>query len=887
MVYLLFFISFFLKIKTELPKCKNNSIKYIITKCNENLKRSIYFSNPEKCNIFSLSIPYSNENIECKECENGYYLKYDFTTKNLKCEICPKNTFSIKGNFRINGEYLEWNKETIDSFQNDCFINDINNDNYYCTSFYTETGKKLMSGNPYFPINNNINFTVQLGKTFHLIENGQLKFKYKKDTIKNEENKKNGIFKFFINYIIFFIDDEISSSKNEYKNIVIDLKPGYYTFLWQYSKEINISLFENLKYVIKNIEITGIQNAALECISCKNGFSNEGSDHCEICSKGLYFDNISLSCKKCPLNSISYGGIGIKSCISLPNCNEDDYIKILNNLCVNNKQKIDYKLINDKCNEINKKDDIFINCLKCEKGFYKNNVDKNIYKCDYCPPYTYSNNENMDNCLFCEGILKKKMVFNYIENNLFNEKIEIIEEEGELMIEIDNTGIQTFNSITIIIDNNNISKEQINNTIQIKLEKGIHNIYINSINIFIKKITILNTSEGGGYECKECSDNIKVKTENGYTCLNCGPGYYFNSEQKCVKCDEGYIKINSGNHENCIKCPSFTYSNDERNQCFIYDVLNQKNIMRSFIIDELENTNEKLCKMQTCIDSFLPVKDNNKRDLYYISFKYSKIFSYENPKYSFNDSKKKSQPGFIFLLQDNNDDGKIFNIGNQIESIKILDENDNKGIIIEYIGSDMCTHIKDIKIKTYLFLKCKKNEIENNIFTYQNPVFVNYKQCSYYFEWETSFACPICLSNEVNQITSFCKNSKRDIFVSENQKCIIQNPKKKLGNDIEYDSNDNIINENDIELIKIYKLNINSKRIYPNKNTKYIYEKKYINSCSMSSNYDTFSIIYIIIGIIVYIILLIIICIFYFKSNKLRANFSGINVVKIKDREIK
>ena len=55
----------------------------------------------------------------------------------------------------------------------------------------------------------------------------------------------------------------------------------------------------------------------------------------------------------------------------------------------------------------------------------------------------------------------------------------------------------------------------------------------------------------------------------------------------------------------------------------------------------------------------------------------------------------------------------------------------------------------------------------------------------------------------------------------------------------------------------------------------------------MSSNYDTFSIIYIIIGIIVYIILLIITCIFYFKSNKLRANFSGINVVKIKEGGIK
>lgn len=67
---------------------------------------------------------------------------------------------------------------------------------------------------------------------------------------------------------------------------------------------------------------------------------------------------------------------------------------------------------------------------------------------------------------------------------------------------------------------------------------------------------------------------------------------------------------------------------------------------------------------------------------------------------------------------------------------------------------------------------------------------------------------------------------KKNIFSIENDYCLIQNPNNKLGNNIEYDSNDNIINENDKDLIEIYKLNINPKREYPNeKLIKYITEK--------------------------------------------------------------
>ena len=56
----------------------------------------------------------------------------------------------------------------------------------------------------------------------------------------------------------------------------------------------------------------------------------------------------------------------------------------------------------------------------------------------------------------------------------------------------------------------------------------------------------------------------------------------------------------------------------------------------------------------------------------------------------------------------------------------------------------------------------------------------------------------------------------------------------------------------------------------------------------MISNYDTFSLFYIIIGIIVYIILLLIIYIVYNKSIKLKTNFLGkIQVVKVHEREKK
>lgn len=86
-------------------------------------------------------------------------------------------------------------------------------------------------------------------------------------------------------------------------------------------------------------------------------------------------------------------------------------------------------------------------------------------------------------------------------------------------------------------------------------------------------------------------------------------------------------------------------------------------------------------------------------------------------------------------------------------------------------------------------------------------------------------------------------------------------------------------------------MKINSKREYPkNKSIKYITEKKYETSCKVSENYDKFSILFIIIGIIVYLILLATILFIYFKSNKLMSNFPrreyNIGSVEVSDQSI-
>ena len=880
----LIIISIILKI-TSLPKCKPDSIKTIITECTSDLKRDIYIHNPEQCDIFSEKIPPSQKNLDCISCESGKYINFNIKNNNFECLNCPINTYSTGGNFRINGNYNEWTEEAILNFNNECFINEGNTDNHFCTSFYSSDYESLKTGNAFSSDQYDYTYVAQLSKNFHLIKDGELKFKYKKDTLV-ENGQKTGIFRFFINYLTEFTDDNLDSNNNntndKYKEIIYQLKPGYYSFLWQYIKYVKSPQSEKLNLKIQSIEVSGIETASLNCKKCLNGFSNIGSDHCEKCEEGKYYDNKELKCLNCPKGTLSFDGNGIESCVPFPNCTDSNYYMIIDNKCNvnNNKQEVSYKLIKDNCIEVNKKDNSFINCLNCLPGQFLNKINDNYSQCDYCRGNSYSIDGK--SCIQCEGNLNKISYYNAERQKKFNKEIEIINENGELSIKYKKINPNLKSNIYLIIDNIAYSKE-IKSEESIILDKGKHDIKINSDNIYIEKISITNTNEeGGGFYCEKCPEKLMIKNLDGkIICKECNPGFELN-EQKgdCVKCEENTIKINYGNEEKCKKCPEFTKANEDRTECVIYNVLTQKSIMQKYVISNYENVQISLCKMtqNLCYSSLYgPIRDKE-NNLYFISYKTPKIFFSNDFSYTINEKSNKNIPSYIFSLTKNNkntNEKLLNNLGNKISSIKVVKENEIRGVIIKYENGDDCQYDLNKKMESYLFLKCSKDSLNNdNILNYRAPTLIKRDKCDYYFEWDGKAGCPICLSNEVDIMATPCREGARYQYYSENINCIISNTTNLYGNNIEFSSEKLILNFNDDENIaKIYGISFEKKKNLNLENVFYVEGRKIDENCTIYEDYDS-NIQYLLIAIpIIYVIILLIYLYIYCKYRKIKGDY--------------
>ena len=880
----LIILSIIIKI-TTLPKCKSDSIKSIITECTSDLKRDIYIHNPEQCDIFSEKIPPSQKNLDCISCESGKYINFNIKNNNFECLNCPINTYSTGGNFRINGNYNEWTEEAILNFNNECFINEGNTDNHFCTSFYSSDYESLKTGNAFSSDQYDYTYVAQLSKNFHLIKDGELKFKYKKDTLV-ENGQKTGIFRFFINYLTEFTDDNLDSNNNntndKYKEIIYQLKPGYYSFLWQYIKYVKSPQSEKLNLKIQSIEVSGIETASLNCKKCLNGFSNIVSDHCEKCEEGKYYDNKELKCLNCPKGTLSFDGNGIESCVPFPNCTDSNYYMIIDNKCNvnNNKQEVSYKLIKDNCIEVNKKDNSFINCLNCLPGQFLNKINDNYSQCDYCRGNSYSIDGK--SCIQCEGNLNKISYYNAERQKKFNKEIEIINENGELSIKYKKINPNLKSNIYLIIDNIAYSKE-IKSEESIILDKGKHDIKINSDNIYIEKISITNTNEeGGGFYCEKCPEKLMIKNPDGkIICKECNPGFELN-EQKgdCVKCEENTIKINYGNEEKCKKCPEFTKANEDRTECVIYNVLTQKSIMQKYVISNYENVQISLCKMtqNLCYSSLYgPIRDKE-NNLYFISYKTPKIFFSNDFSYTINEKSNKNIPSYIFSLTKNNkntNEKLLNNLGNKISSIKVVKENEIRGVIIKYENGDDCQYDLNKKMESYLFLKCSKDSLNNdNILNYRAPTLIKRDKCDYYFEWDGKAGCPICLSNEVDIMATPCREGARYQYYSENINCIISNTTNLYGNNIEFSSEKLILNfNNDENIAKIYNISFEKKKNLNLENVFYVEGRKIDENCTIYEDYDS-NIQYLLIAIpIIYVIILLIYLYIYCKYRKIKGDY--------------
>ena len=872
-------------LSNELPICNESDINIFVSKCDKNLKQNVLFSKPFNCDSSSLNIPQSIMNIDCIECNSGEYTSYDIINKKLICLKCNKHSFSTN-NFIINGELNGWTKNNIKEFNNECFIKNGSITNQFCSNFYSNDLKKIKSGNP-FNYKEPIFYTAQLSKNFEVLKKSELKFKYKKGTIIKENLNKNGIFIVYLDYSIYLIDNDLKSA-NEYQEVTIELEKGNHTILFKYSKTVSDSISENLSLKISKIEIKNIKINNNICTSCEKGYFtlDSGSEFCQKCEDGKYFEND--SCKECPIGKYSITGSGEESCIDYPNCSQKDYIKIKENKCINNKQKINNKLINLKCIEKDlklKNYEEFIDCEECPIGKYFQNINENEKECVSCENNTYTDNINSNECKICEGTIKNVFYFEIENYSKLNKTIEL-EDEGLLTVDFDLIEEKEKYLILLRIDNN-ISVELTKNSNSYFLVKGEHNIYIKSKNVMLKSIQITNSKEGAGFQCNFCPENLKIKNDkNQIICNECEPGYEYNEKKKeCIKCINNDVKLSKGNEEKCHTCPTFTTANKINTECIPYDVYYHNKENLKFYIKQYEEIQNIICSYKKlCYNTlFGPINDNN-NDLYFFSFQKSTHFKNIDYVYRYYENLNKYKKSYFFLLKNldnfSNENDFIKNkkylisLGSEIENIKLLKNNNNRGVFIHYNNGDKCIEDNTKNYETYLFLKCKNDH--NNKKNMKGPKFINKAECVYYFEWEGRGGCPICLSEEIEKIEFQCRNWERNVSFFENNHCLVYNTSQFLGDNIGFSDKEIIITENDMKLLNIYNINYQV-NINNNKNGYFVENILMTEFCTLLHDYDSTIFKIVICFFIFYGFLIFILVLYIIKYKRTIKSYSKLN----------
>jgi len=161
-----------------------------------------------------------------------------------------------------------------------------------------------------------------------------------------------------------------------------------------------------LSLKIKYIEIDGIDTSSHECHPCIQGFSKEGSSHCELCKGNTYFNHINKTFDKCPEGQIYKKE---DKCVYPYVCQSKDYYFDNNDLCnnINNKQKLVYKIFSSiNCVMKDAFSELEIDYMEYPVGKYFKYLQNNNKICEYCPEGTFTNKSNSQERQICEGNLK-------------------------------------------------------------------------------------------------------------------------------------------------------------------------------------------------------------------------------------------------------------------------------------------------------------------------------------------------------------------------------------------------------------------------------------------------------------------------------------------------
>ena len=157
---------------------------------------------------------------------------------------------------------------------------------------------------------------------------GTISFKYRKDTIGDEDNVY-GVFKFIIDDQVVLTDRDVGKSDWQVK-VFEHITPGFHMMKWRYSKLNIIPFTEFMESEIEVITVRGRHSDKLtQCYPCRMGRSSIAADKCELCPKNSYFyineQNHDYFCAQCPDGTFSAeGSVGIDMCHPKRPCDQGD-----------------------------------------------------------------------------------------------------------------------------------------------------------------------------------------------------------------------------------------------------------------------------------------------------------------------------------------------------------------------------------------------------------------------------------------------------------------------------------------------------------------------------------------------------------------------------------
>ena len=753
---------------------------------------------------------------KCKFCSPGSILEVNLKTFSLECSICPNNTFSIGNDLiRYYGKFYE-----LQYFLNSNILNNTcesNNKNIQCSNWTTiKNGYSLISGN--IINNNNIALndddiiTSRLLFLAKLQEEGSIKLKYHFIT---KNVIKESYLEIYINYGLVY--KNIIKEKDKLDKI---LQVGTYPLNYG-DNTIYIKFTKNPKsqidMIIDGIKIKG-GISSNKCVPCINSYSYKNSSNCIFCEEGEYWEKNLQKCVKCPFNKTTKekNSIGIESCIEVKEkCKLNDYITLVSPICSYNKNQIITMKLNKECyddeeilKKINEKNPI---CEECPIGLYKENKNSNEWFCSKCHEGYYYNN-NTKSCLRCDDNSKVKNI-SYFYPPFNNQEIAlsvfITDNIGEIEINyLENT------NITLFIDDK--EKNLYKNKSE-KLNKGQHYIKINLVpGITIRFIKITNTLNGFGFSCMNINQNYYK---------NC-PSYkefYFVKEKKCVE------------------CPELSRPNNLKTHCeFISNIVHTGLNLHYDLFQIKENAISIRQTHPEWVNGNFYGPLTSKMESNYSFY----IYNYLGYQIENNDFK-----GYIY--KQNFDDNKIISVGSIIEFIKIINSENNLGLIIKYSNGDKCENNRNYS--SIFFLKCRNTKYYIDL-----PKMINYSNCTYYFEMYSRAGCPICLDSQIWKEESKCYNKKKRIYnFEEEDSCIISN--REIPKEFETNNFDLILNETDIDIISNFQIE-NLTKSSEKKVKKYdsiIYFETTEKKCSNKSKYIKLGQVMIIIYFLIILFLII------------------------------